>query len=144
MTRAAKAIEIGSQYVGKIGYLLGAKANGLTLKEIDQAGKPLDCSGFMRELLREVGVSIVDGSQQQRAACRSVPLSLALGPQGAGCLLFMSPKPGRNWPRHVALSLGDGKSLECCSGSGVSIKARKGTSWTAAGKLDSLFVQAGG
>lgn len=142
MTRAAQAIELGTQYVGKIGYLLGAKANGLTLREIALAGQPLDCSGFVRQLFREVGAPIVDGSQLQRTVCRPVPLDLALGPEGAGCLLFMSPKPGKKWPRHVALSLGNGRTLECCSGAGVTIKRRKATSWTAAGKYDDLFREA--
>jgi len=141
MTRAKRAIDIGSEFVGKIGYLLGAKANGRTLAEIAKAGKPLDCSGFIRELLHEVGVEIVDGSQQQRAACRPVSVHLAYSAEGAGCLLFMSPPRCKNWPRHVALSLGNGATLECCSGSGVSIKHRKPGSWSAAGKLDKLFEQ---
>ena len=145
MTRAARAIEIGKQNVGVIAYKLGAKCPpGQTLDDCEE----LDCSGFIRELLREVGVVIPDGSQQQKATCRPVPLELALGPQGAGCLLFMSPPPGAPWPRHVGISLG-GLSLECCSfGRSVDGKRVSGVcickrdNWGSAGKLNALFTEA--
>jgi len=134
VTRAARAIAVGKKQVGKVTYRLGAKP-ALSLPSL--AGRECDCSGFIRWLLHQVGVAIVDGSQQQKAACRPVALSLALGPAGAGLLLFMSPKPGKAWPRHVALSLGNGESLECCSGKGVAVCRRR--TWTSAGKIDKLM-----
>jgi len=141
MTRAARAIELGTAVVGRIPYLLGAKCPpGKTLADLAAWGSPLDCSGFAKAVCGEAGVDLPDGSQQQKAACRAVPLEFALGQEGAGCLLFMSPKTGKAWPRHVGLSLGNGLSLECCGGKGVAICRRR--KWTSAGKIQGLFEEA--
>jgi cell wall-associated NlpC family hydrolase len=142
-TRASLMIALGRAQVGKIKYFLGAKCpKGKTLADCAKEKRPLDCSGFIREAALEAGVTLPHGSQNQKAACREVPLDFALGPKGRGCLLFMSPKPGKQWPRHIAVSLSGGETLECCSGEGVCIRIaqqNKNRRWSSAGKLDALF-----
>jgi len=142
-TKAGVLIALAERLVGTIAYKLGTKM--LVGGHLAQC-RQLDCSGFTEGASREVGVSIPHGSQAQMAACRKVSLKFALGPKGRGCFLFISPPPGKTWPRHVGISLGNGLSLECASGgkdpSGKMIKGLgiyRRTNWTSAGKFDKLF-----
>jgi len=153
MTRAARAIELGLAVVGQIDYLLSAKCPpGKTLADCAAEGRPLDCSGFAKEACKEAGVTLPNGSQQQKAFCHEVPLEFALGPEGAGCFLFMSPKKGNQWPRHVGISIGGyiskdgttylpGESLECCGGKIRNVAICRRKSWTSAGKVDAMFAE---
>lgn len=61
-----------------------------------------DCSELVQWAAHQAGVNIADGSWNQKAACK--PLSVEEALRTPGALLF---KPG-----HVAISLGDGRTIE--------------------------------
>lgn len=61
-----------------------------------------DCSELVQWAAHQAGVTIADGSWNQKAACKPISVEEALRTPGA--LLF---KPG-----HVAISLGDGRTIE--------------------------------
>lgn len=61
-----------------------------------------DCSELVQWAAHQAGVNIADGSWNQKAACK--PLSVEEAMRTPGALLF---KPG-----HVAISLGDGRTIE--------------------------------
>ena len=153
MTRAARAIRAAEADLAVgVKYVFGAKP---PLSGALRPGAASDCSGAVRRWVAQAGVteiqhdgqavSVVDfnGSVRQRELCHDVPVSLALGPQGVGCLLFITPHGAR--AGHVALSLGDGWTIECRGHHGVckvgpAENRRRG--WEAAGKLPELFVAA--
>lgn len=119
-----------------------------------------DCSGALtrwvalagvRKLVRgdrEVWVRDWHGSVNQKDWC--VPLEVtdsvayALGPKGVGLFLFMYPKGTR--PGHVALSLGDGMTIECRARRGVDLvgaATNRRRKWDVAMKLPELFTEVG-
>jgi cell wall-associated NlpC family hydrolase len=143
MTRAAKAIAFAREDLGKLVYLLGAKP---PLDGPVPSGTRSDCSGAIRRWLHRAGVSVPDGSVQQHEYAKEhgheVPVSVALGMLGAGCLLFIVPYHGH--PGHVALSLGNGETIECRGSKGSCIvgakeNARRG--WTAGAKLEAMWEE---
>jgi cell wall-associated NlpC family hydrolase len=144
-TLAAKAISLARRDLGRFRYHLGAKPP-LTGDVPAGATWESDCSGWLRRVLHRVGIPIPDGSTVQHVWCRlhghEVPVSVALGPQGAGLLLFMVARHGD--PGHVALSIGRGRTLECRGGHGVcevdattNVKHRH---WDAACKIEAMFL----
>jgi len=162
MTRAAAMIALAKEDLGKIGYLLGAKLGPGPLP----LHPKVDCSGEMHRIVERAllaypldlitgcrgGVPVLmptheflakfQGSAHQGDLCRKVPLAIALGPTGAGCFLFMRPKPDGHG--HVALSLGWGRTFESRGSVGVCIvSAAKNLmrGWDYAGKVDSFFCE---
>jgi cell wall-associated NlpC family hydrolase len=164
MTRTGLMIDLAREDIGKIKYLLGAKlgpgdlplhpnvdCSGAIHRWVERAllAAPLDMVTVMQG---GVGVLIptqkflarFHGSANQGDLCRHIPLTVALGPTGAGCFLFMRPSVGGHG--HVALSLGWGKTIESRGGAGVcevgpfTNLRRK---WDYAGKVDSLFLEVG-
>jgi len=139
MTRAGLAIEAAREDIkrGGAAYKLGAKP---ALKGRLPKGAQSDCSGAVRRWLAIAGVESRDGSVRQYEECRPVAVALALGPKGAGLLLFMTPKRGH--PGHVALSLGNGRTVECRGGKGmcyVEAGVNRRRKWDRAGKMGELF-----
>lgn len=71
---------------------------------------PVDCSGFIRWGLYQLGVAFPDGSWNQLAACRKagtvIPVAQAIRTPGA--LLFVGP----NGEHHIAASRGDKTTVE--------------------------------
>ena len=82
-------------------YVWGAEAR---LNDPDP--RAFDCSELVQWAAAQAGVSFVDGSQAQRAACRRAGriISVAQATRTRGALLFTSG--------HVAISLGDGRTIE--------------------------------
>lgn len=64
-----------------------------------------DCSELVEWALARVGVRFVDGSVNQINRCKAVPVDEGIRTRGA--LLF---RPGS--PNHIAISLGDGRTIE--------------------------------
>ncbi len=93
-------------------YELGAKAKA--------GAKPgsftkIDCSGFVRWFLPQIcteHIDVPDGSQAQRAWCEREGFkptdyyANARWCDGRLRIAFLSPQPGRAWPRHVWLIYG--------------------------------------
>lgn len=95
-------------------YVYGAEASGA-----DANPAAFDCSELVQWALARVGVSFVDGSSAQIAACRAISVEQAIRTRGA--LLWH--------PGHIAISLGDGRTIEAANPSaGV-------TSYGAAGRF---------
>lgn len=115
-----------SKTAGRVKYKLGAKAPSL---DCDSAAiQQIDCSGFVRWILhRAAGIDLPDGSQNQLAWARKNLRQLASysdvhyadGDDTRLFIAFLSPKPGKEWPRHVWL-IWKGKTLESRSKAGVS------------------------
>lgn len=88
-------------------YVFGAEAS-----PADPAPKAFDCSELVEWACRRLGVLFPDGSGPQIAWCEragtTIPRAEAVRTRGA--LLFRRPSP--NAPGHVALSLGDGRTIE--------------------------------
>jgi cell wall-associated NlpC family hydrolase len=150
MTRAAFAIAEGENLLGRLVYGFGAKISPALPAERIPEGAPVDCSGFVRWCLVRAGLTdCPDGSAQIHAWAATpgigheVPIRFALGLQGAGCLLFIAPRDGH--PGHVAISLGQGRSLESHGPTGsaepsiVGASRNVGRGWTGAAKIDALF-----
>ena len=141
-TVAANIIAFALQDVGKMRYSLGAKPplDG----DLPPAGTKSDCSGAVRRWAHRGGVDMPDGSYIQHqwalAHGHEVPVGLARGPHGAGCLLFINPQKDK--PGHVAISLGNGKTVECRGHVGscvVDAKTNAHRGWDAAVKADAFF-----
>lgn len=116
---------------GRVKYKLGAKANLLAdSADIHQ----IDCSGFSRWILArasEQEIRLPDGSQVQLDWCRTVgyhrltnysDVQYAKEDPSRLFIAFLSPKPGKAWPRHTWL-IQAGKTLESCSSLGVGSRA---------------------
>lgn len=88
-------------------YVFGAEANPL-----DPDPNAFDCSELVEWACRRLGVAFPDGSGPQIAACEAagtvIPRADAVRTRGA--LLFRRPTPNRSG--HVAISLGDGRTIE--------------------------------
>jgi cell wall-associated NlpC family hydrolase len=93
-----------------------------------------DCSELVQWAAARAGVRFVDGAQRQRDACRLagtlIPLPEAL--QTRGALLFrIDERPGND---HVAISLGDGTTIEAKGRTyGVNVFRADDRPWTHAG-----------
>lgn len=112
----AKALEM----VGKP-YVFGAEAD---LK--DKSPEAFDCSELVQWAAHQVGVNIPDGSHAQARWCTDKLTRLSPGQAMLvrGGLLF---RPG-----HVAISLGDGRTIEARGKAyGVGAFHAEGRGWTA-------------
>jgi cell wall-associated NlpC family hydrolase len=117
---------------GRVKYRLGAKISPLAQSSELMR---IDCSGFVRWILARATEQVLllpDGSQNQLAWCRANLRKLAkysdVGRQDVRrdesrlFIAFLSPKPGNDWPRHVALLRSNGRNMvtmESCSSLGV-------------------------
>lgn len=116
--------ELFSRTAGRVKYKLGAKC----ALDADSASiKQIDCSGVVRWWLhRAAGIQLPDGSQQQLAWARAnlrklekySDVQYAAGDDSRLFIAFLSPKPGKAWPRHVWL-VWKGKTMESYGGHGV-------------------------
>lgn len=105
---------------------------GAEVKSTDSNPRAFDCSELIEWACTRAGVApkMPDGSAAQLAWCRSkgTAISVTVGIQTKGALLFM--------PGHVALSLGNGKTIEAMNPSnGVRQGNANGRGWTAAGRI---------
>ena len=152
MTRAALAIAEGEKLLGRLVYGFGDKISPALAAESIPDGTAVDCSGFVRWCLVRAGLAdCPDGSAQIHAWAAAsgtghdVPVRFALGPQGAGCLLFIAPRDGH--PGHIAISLGRGRTLESHGPAGsaepsIVSRSRNATrGWGAAVKVAKLFEE---
>lgn len=95
-------------------YIYGAETSAS-----DPNPSAFDCSELIQWACARVGVTFVDGSAAQIAACRPVSVETAIRTRGA--LLYH--------PGHIAISLGDGRTIEAANpAAGV-------TSYNAAGRF---------
>lgn len=69
-----------------------------------------DCSGFIVYGLHHFGISMSQPASSIYAACRHVPIAEAVGIRGA--LLFHPPGFGGDPVEHIAVSLGNGSTIE--------------------------------
>lgn len=150
MTRVQLAIMQGLKDLGEP-YRLGAKPR--LVRTPRRVPGRRDCSGEVRLMVAAAGVRRITrangdvrtigawaGSVVQWEWCRDVPVRTALGRKGIGLLLFI--KPRGNIPGHVALSLGNGYTLEARGSEGVCIvkpAENKRRGWDRAGKVPKLF-----
>jgi cell wall-associated NlpC family hydrolase len=142
-----------ADWAAGVGYEFGAKPS---LTAPPSAGMRADCSGAITRWVARAGVTELrrgerqlqmrdwHGSVRQREWCSRIrsrdSVAYALGSLGIGCLLFMYPRGGR--PGHVALSLGNGYTVECRSRRGVDLvppQANRRRRWDEARKLPELF-----
>lgn len=119
-----KLVEVFARCQGRVRYKLGAKAS---LDTPTAQITKIDCSGWVRyQLYHATGVKWPDGSQNQLAYARQHLRKLAkysdvlYAKNDANRLFiaFLSPKPGKAWPRHVWL-VRKAKTMESCSSLGV-------------------------
>ena len=110
---------------GRTKYLLGGKAR---TQDKPEDIKRIDCSGVVRYMLFHcTSVLWPDGSQNQLAWARKNLRKLAKYSDVQYAkddpkrlfIAFLSPKPGKAWPRHVWL-IHMGKTMESRSKAGVS------------------------
>jgi peptidoglycan hydrolase-like protein with peptidoglycan-binding domain len=109
-------------------YVFGAETN-----LNDPNPNTFDCSELVQWAAAQVGVSIPDGTMNQlphiQNAGKGISVDQALHTRGA--LLF---RPG-----HVAISLGDGRTIEAKgSAYGVGIFSANGRGWTAGGLIPGM------
>ncbi|WP_257461223.1 peptidoglycan-binding protein [Archangium lipolyticum] len=109
-------------------YIFGAETN-----LNDPNPKAFDCSELVQWAAHQVGVSIPDGTMNQlphiQRAGKGISVEQALRTKGA--LLF---RPG-----HVAISLGDGRTIEAKGSKyGVGIFSAHGRGWTAGGLIPGM------
>jgi len=109
-------------------YIFGAEAN-----PNDPNPKAFDCSELVQWAAHQVGVSIPDGTMNQlphiQRAGKTLPIAKAISTRGA--LLF---RPG-----HVAISLGNGKTIEAKGSQyGVGVFSAQGRRWTAGGLIPGM------
>jgi cell wall-associated NlpC family hydrolase len=108
-------------------YVFGAEAAAS-----DPNPRSFDCSELVEWAAARVSISpkVPDGSAAQLAHCRAkgTTMSVSSAINTKGALLFM--------PGHVAISLGNGKTIEAMNpSSGVKQGNASGRGWTAAGKI---------
>lgn len=114
-----------NECAGRVKYKLGAKTSiGIASHHI----RSIDCSGYIRWLLGTgSGFIMPDGSQVQREfimakgfrqLARYADVQYAAGDPGRLFICFLSPAPGKAWPRHVWL-VQAGKTIESCGSKGV-------------------------
>lgn len=107
-----------------------------------------DCSAFIKWAACRVGVSITNGSWLQYRACRNAgrATSVSRAIQTKGALLFIfSGNPltgGRPSTSHVAVSRGDGTTVECRTKRrnprGCDIFSASGRNWSHAGLIPGM------
>ena len=99
----------------------------------DPDPETFDCSELVEWAARRLGVSFPDGSWNQDAAVKHIPVNKAIATQGA--LLFRH----RGASGHVAVSLGNGSTIEARGRAyGVNVFSASGRDWTSAGLIPGL------
>ena len=161
-TRVVPVRDLALRCLG-IPYKLGAKAWDPT-----QIPDELDCSGFAHLLVAgrvqisgypyllgaglteiigpdgsRVPISQFHGSWKQGQLARHISVPAALA--HIGCFLFKSP--GNNAHGHVAMSLGEGHTIEATGGIGRRVTIRRpseqqAVGWDFGGKFDQIFTPA--
>lgn len=117
-----KFISIALSQAGKR-YVFGAEAS-----PSDANPRAFDCSELVEWSAARAGINpkVPDGSSAQLAHSQRISVQAGINTKGA--LLFM--------PGHVAISLGNGKTIEAMNpSSGVRQGNANGRSWSAAGKI---------
>jgi cell wall-associated NlpC family hydrolase len=119
-------VAIALQQAGKR-YVFGAEAS-----PSDPNPKAFDCSELVEWAAARAGITpkVPDGSAAQQSWCAShkTLISAATAINTKGALLFM--------PGHVAISLGNGKTIEAMNPSqGVRQGNAAGRGWTSAGRI---------
>ena len=104
-------------------YIFGAEA-----RASDPDPDAFDCSELVEWACARVGVRITDGSSFQIAACR--PISVAQGIRTRGALLH---RPG-----HIAISLGNGQTIEAKGRAYGTLIDRAGSRFSRAGLIPGL------
>ena len=119
--RSGSFVAFALQQTGKR-YVLGAEA-----KASDPNPRAFDCSELVEWSAARAGIKgVPDGSSAQLAHVKKITVFQAIHTKGA--LLFM--------PGHVAISLGNGKTIEAMNPSqGVRQGNATGRAWTAGGVL---------
>jgi len=112
-------------------YRLGAET-----RMDDPNPQAFDCSELVEWALGQLGVRFVDGSWNQCAACRAIPVSQARVTPGA--LVFVSRDGKASGVHHVGISRGDGYTVEARGQKyGVGVFAWR-SSWNLAGLVPAL------
>jgi peptidoglycan hydrolase-like protein with peptidoglycan-binding domain len=109
-------------------YIFGAE-----VKLNDPNPSAFDCSELVEWAVAQAGGKICDGSQYQRKACRDAGLAISVEQalRTPGALLFTDT--------HVAISLGDGRTIEARGSKyGVGIFSAHNRGWKAAGLVPGL------
>lgn len=121
-------LELHEKCAGRVKYKLGAKAPSLAADS--NAITRIDCSGYVRWLIARASsprIILPDGSQQQLAWCDAMEwhelaaysdVQYAAEDPSRLFIAFLSPKPGKAWPRHVVL-VRSGMTMESCGSAGV-------------------------
>ena len=120
--KTAQFLNISLSQKGKT-YVYGAEADG-------QANpKAFDCSELIQWAMERLGMEFPDGSANQIAYAKPISVEEALRTPGA--LLY---RPG-----HIAISLGNGKTMEARgSDYGVGVFSARDRGWTAGGLIPEL------
>lgn len=122
----ARFVSLALQQTGKT-YVYGGEAS-----PSDPNPRVFDCSELVEWAAARAGISprVPDGSSAQRAHCarHGTLISVEAGINTKGALLFA--------PGHVAISLGNGKTIEAMNPSaGVRQGNARGRNWNAAGRI---------
>jgi hypothetical protein len=114
-------VALALQQAGKT-YRFGAEAS-----PSDPNPRAFDCSELVEWCASRVGISpkVPDGSSAQKAHC--TPISVTQGINTKGALLFV--------PGHVAISLGNGKTIEAMNPSSGIRQGNAAGRFTSAGKI---------
>lgn len=113
-------------------YVYGAEA-----RLSDPDPDAFDCSELVQWAAHRAGVTIADGSSAQYAACKKhhTTLSVAAAIKTRGALLFRGP----GGSEHVAISLGDGRTIEARGRAyGVCTAPATASRFTLAGKVPGM------
>jgi cell wall-associated NlpC family hydrolase len=120
--KTAQFLEMALSQKGKT-YIYGAEADG----QVNP--KAFDCSELIQWAMERLGMEFPDGSANQIAYAKPISVEEALRTPGA--LLY---RPG-----HIAISLGNGKTMEARgSDYGVGVFSARDRGWTAGGLIPEL------
>lgn len=137
---AADFVEHAFRALGRR-YIYGAEA-----RLDDPNPKAFDCSELVEWALAQTGVKIPDGSMRQLEHCRELgmEISVELASSTLGALLFREPNAdGAGLGPHVAISLGDGRTIEARGRAyGVVQAPIEGRLWTAGALVPGLSYPA--
>lgn len=100
-----------------------------------------DCSELVEWAAARIGIKFVDGACNQLAACRRAGLEIPVnwGIAVPGAILFRCPAGSNNRTQHVAISQGNGLTIEARGRAyGTNVFPANGRGWTHAGLLPGL------
>lgn len=130
MATAEQFVQTALTYQGQR-YIFGAETDA------SRPPEPVDCSELTQVAAAKVGVTIPDGAINQFDACRRAGtlVSVDEGTRTRGALLFRT----NTTPRHVAISLGDGRTIEARGRAyGVGVFSAYGRGFNHAGRVPGL------